>query len=225
MTESTNEIRDARRLPVMWADKRIVMVFGQFIHAHGLAVYMALAAHAGPGGQAFPSVATLARLIGAKEDTTRRALHALKDAGLIAIEARYTVQGGQTSNIYTLLDVPASPAPTPEMGDTPTPETGEGGTPEMGGTKMDSLKKDDDQRDLVAMAFEQVTGRIVNPSDLIALDSYAARFGQAAVLAAIGKAAKAQPGGFGVKYLEPILLQGEKSTKPALSIDPLEGWR
>ncbi len=101
------EIRDERTDARFFVDNAVVFDYGQDLGPYGLAVYVALCAHAKRSTQAcFPSHATLAREIGCGVAKVKEALGELRDLGLISITPRIGKEG-QGSNIYTLLNVPA----------------------------------------------------------------------------------------------------------------------
>jgi hypothetical protein len=72
------------------------------ISAYGIAVFVALASHSGPGG-IYPSHATLAAESRCSERKVRAALNELKDIGVITWTKRRDPKLGQITNTYTLL--------------------------------------------------------------------------------------------------------------------------
>lgn len=109
---SDMEVRDFRGDPFLRVHNCLLDRYGNSVGPTALATYMALCRYANNGTQsAFPSKATLAKLIGVTVPTVSSALKKLADAGLVAIEPRYNDSGGQTSNLYTLL--PVEPEDTP----------------------------------------------------------------------------------------------------------------
>jgi DNA-binding transcriptional MocR family regulator len=85
-------------------------------------------------GEAWPSLSVLAGRLGCSESVARRALHSLRDEGLIRIVPRRDDNGRQTTNHYWLARVPfqlregALPlTPGPEMG-TESDTTGKSGS-------------------------------------------------------------------------------------------------
>jgi len=83
----------------------------------GIAVYMMLARYANrEGGDAWPSVKTIAAAIGVTPPPVWKALKALAALGYIEIENRWRPDGGRTSNAYTLGKHPVKPqAPVKEI--------------------------------------------------------------------------------------------------------------
>jgi hypothetical protein len=71
---------------------------------HGVArlVLLALADTAGDEGQCFPSIPTLAKKAGVREQTAREYVHVFKNIGLISIKGTIGEDGKQSSNIYTI---------------------------------------------------------------------------------------------------------------------------
>jgi GntR family transcriptional regulator len=100
-----NDVSDSRLPPFFWADNRIIEHVSA-IGPYGFSVYMLLASYAGDKRTCFPSVPTLAELLGCTQPTIRKAIKALKDAGLIKVTPRRTEKGDPTSHLYELLPVP-----------------------------------------------------------------------------------------------------------------------
>jgi len=98
--EERIEIRDIRQPGWFFVDNEIIDVYGKEIGVYGIAVYAILARYTSQDSQkAWPSIRTMARMLGTGKKQIQNALLALKDAGLICIEKtnRY--------NTYTLLNV------------------------------------------------------------------------------------------------------------------------
>lgn len=73
--------------------------------ARDKAVYMSLCLFTNNDTkQAYPSIDTISQLVGCSRSSTVRALRALEDGGYIKREKRTNGRGGQTTNIYYLLD-------------------------------------------------------------------------------------------------------------------------
>ena len=82
----------------------IVRKYMNVIGTTPIGVLLALASFANNDSHdCWPSHATLAKIVGCHPNTIRRSLEILENAGLLRIEQRYDDDGGQTSNIYTLL--------------------------------------------------------------------------------------------------------------------------
>lgn len=104
------KVRDKRGVGWHWADHRVITHFGRRLKPSGLAVYYALCAHAGEDeekqkqgevGKVWPSIDTLAELLGLSARTVRRQLARLEEMGLIYREYR----PGRVSEIW-LLKIP-----------------------------------------------------------------------------------------------------------------------
>lgn len=99
-----DEVRDGRRPGHFWIDNEVLDDHGPTLGANAMAVYMVLARHSN-NGVCFPATATIAQELKLSRPTVIKSLQALKDAGLILIEERTIPVRGQTSNLYTLLQV------------------------------------------------------------------------------------------------------------------------
>ncbi len=111
------EIRDARASHRFFVDNAVITSYGKVLGPYGIAVYVALCMHAGKSTQTcWPSHKTLAEEIGIGPGKVRKCLQELKHLGLIAISARRGKNGGQTSNIYTLLSLPPTEPKAADMG-------------------------------------------------------------------------------------------------------------
>jgi hypothetical protein len=124
---STQQIRviSRRRPPWAWFDKRIITRYGRQLGPHGIAVYMALSVHAdGELQTCFPSYQTIAREIGVSRPTVLKAIKLLLSLLLISKQAMQSPEGDAGPNLYTLLDIPATPIDlqaTPPPDDPATP--------------------------------------------------------------------------------------------------------
>jgi len=103
----TTKTRDRRNTNWFWCDNQIIDTIGRQLGPIAVATYCALARHANSDGHAWPAKATIAAEIHASPRAVQTALHALQDAGAIAI---YT-DPQHASNTYTLLDPPWNPKP------------------------------------------------------------------------------------------------------------------
>jgi hypothetical protein len=113
------QVRDHRRGGWFWVTNELILRDGAKIGPYGIAVYNALAVHANAEGVCFPSVKTIAEIVGCSVNKARDSLKMLESMGWIRIEERKENQEYQ-SNLYILL-----PTPTHQM-DNPTPHSGEG---------------------------------------------------------------------------------------------------
>jgi len=122
------QIRDQRSPGWLWLRNEILDEYASRLGPTGIATYVALCRYAGNRSQeCWPSMATLAEAIGVSSRTTvAKALERIEEAGLIRIEARYSDDGSQTSNLYTLLaveDVGEEPEKEPEPKTKPEPKS------------------------------------------------------------------------------------------------------
>lgn len=101
-------IRDRRQPGWFWVDARLVKRDGGDLGAYAIAAYCVLAAHADNETQTcFPSIATIADMIGTSAPTARKAVRLLEEWGWIAIvTARKNPDGSPAPNEYILLPTP-----------------------------------------------------------------------------------------------------------------------
>jgi len=97
--------RDARRPGHFWADNEIYDRYARLIGVNAFAVYMSLTRHADNHGTCYPSHQTLADDLGLSRATVLRAIHILERHELIHVDVRRLPVRGQTTNIYTLIQV------------------------------------------------------------------------------------------------------------------------
>ena len=103
------EVRNMRRAGWFWIDNDLLDVFAPIIGTTAIAVYNMLARISNNETQtAWPAIETVAKRLGISIATVNTALKKLAKAGLISIEPRFTATGTQTSNIYSLLEMPSS---------------------------------------------------------------------------------------------------------------------
>lgn len=84
------------------------------ISTNAKAVYMALSSRLGRDGVVIPKHATIAAEMGMSVSTVRRALHDLRELGVLSWRPQYRPDGSQSSNVYAILAHPFSPPPQPE---------------------------------------------------------------------------------------------------------------
>lgn len=114
-------IRDARTRGWFRIDNIVVDDLLNQIGVSAFAVYAILCRLADNESQdCFPSTTYLCGKTGLTPPTVRKAVKSLIDSGMIQVEQRYRDDGSQTSNLITLLDVPANPSiPPPSKNFTP----------------------------------------------------------------------------------------------------------
>jgi hypothetical protein len=101
-------IRQRRTAERFFVDNAIIDEFGDQLSPYGLAVYVALCRHADIDSQeCYPSHSTLAKETGMGEASVKKAVRKLEDLGLVRVSERWRENGGQTSNLYTLLAPPS----------------------------------------------------------------------------------------------------------------------
>ena len=98
------EIIDKRRDKFVIVPRRVIDDLEAIFTPSMLTTYMALCVYAGNSdGQAYPKIATLARIARCNDRTVRRNLKALEQAGYINVNKRYNDSGRQVSNQYILI--------------------------------------------------------------------------------------------------------------------------
>lgn len=110
-------VRDNRGGEWWWAHNAIIDHHAPIIGAHAVAVYCALCRYAGRDQQTWVSQRTLREQLGLADATVRKALRALQDAALLAVEEQVDDRG-RTTNLYTLLPLPDAPTAAREVGAT-----------------------------------------------------------------------------------------------------------
>lgn len=105
-------IADRRSRSTFWIDDGFIDRCGPWLGRFpcgtvAIAAYVALARHADRAAEAWPSVASLASLIGAGRRSTQYALQLLELGGLIAVLESYdAATDKRLTNTYVLLDLP-----------------------------------------------------------------------------------------------------------------------
>lgn len=97
-----------------------------------LIVFVALASFAGKSRIVWPSVRTVAQMVGMQERSVRRHIGELEEAGVISRMPQFDDDGRQTSNKYRLDILVSHLADRTDSPDTPDPDTadrGEGDSP------------------------------------------------------------------------------------------------
>jgi hypothetical protein len=141
------QIRDKRTKKRFFVDNVFLDGYGNKLGPYGIAVYITLCRYANLDEQTcYPSVRTIAERTGMSENKARDCTRELEKLGLISIQTRYR-NGSPTSNLYTILDPPASEetAESPQRGGG-VPHSVEGGTPQRGGGVPHSVEGGTPQR-------------------------------------------------------------------------------
>ena len=110
MTTETIEVRDGRT-PFLWIEKPIIT--DRRVSLYGLAVYVALAYHAGGERQSWPSYQTLAVEARCSRRRAILAVAELVNTGYVKKTVRKDAKGDPTSCFFVLLQQPASKRKTP----------------------------------------------------------------------------------------------------------------
>ena len=82
------------------ADHRFLYMMN--LHDRAIHVYFYLEDRANKEGVCWPAIPTMARELKRSESTIRRALHELRDKGLITSKQRYRTNGAKSSLEYTI---------------------------------------------------------------------------------------------------------------------------
>jgi hypothetical protein len=102
--ESDFRVRDRRRNGFVSVPKWVIEEYGARLGVAGLAVYVALCAHADwTTRECWPSLNFIANEIGTSRSTVERAIRLLKILNLLETEPRISPQG-QQSNVFILTD-------------------------------------------------------------------------------------------------------------------------
>lgn len=109
-----------------------VDIFDVGLKPGALAVFTALSSFAGKDRVVWPSLRTLAKMVGLQERSARRHVAELEAAGVISRVTRFDESGRQMSNTY-LLDIPwsrlATRADSPVLPEGDSPARGEADSP------------------------------------------------------------------------------------------------
>lgn len=108
-TELPIAVEDRRKRPYFTIDNALLDTHGKRLGPHGIAVYTALARFANTDQECWPSRRAIHERTGVSLPQINRELNKLVDFGLILITPQFNEKGDQTSNLYTLLDIPADP--------------------------------------------------------------------------------------------------------------------
>ncbi|HUS14637.1 MAG TPA: helix-turn-helix domain-containing protein [Chloroflexia bacterium] len=102
-----DRIRDKRLRNWSWFNNQVLDCYGPTIGADGIAVYMVLVRFADQAAQtSYPAVPTISAATGMSVRQVSRVLVALARHGLVRITPQYGPDGRQSSNLYTLLELP-----------------------------------------------------------------------------------------------------------------------
>jgi hypothetical protein len=145
-------VRDGRKREFFMVDNAVILQHGRTIGPYGIAVYNALAMHAGRDGRCNPSVLTIANEIGASKRAVQGAIATLTEAGLLDVEVQPA--GPLSTNSYVLNTVDA-PGACGAPGALSAPPPGACGAPEQERTIPPFAKaKDGERRPRIAAKAE-----------------------------------------------------------------------
>ena len=78
-------------------------IYGSSLPHRAMAVYLYLWDRANKDGQSFPSLGRIAKDLNLSVSTVRRGINDLENLGYIKKNVRQRVNGGRSSNLYTIL--------------------------------------------------------------------------------------------------------------------------
>jgi hypothetical protein len=105
----SSTLKDERRRPFYIIDNDLIDKYGPRIGVYGIAVYNLIARYADANGEnAFPSLTTITQKLDISRPKATTTLDLLAEVGLIRKERRHTETGGNTSNLYTIVDLSPS---------------------------------------------------------------------------------------------------------------------
>lgn len=82
--------------------RRLDFLYRSELPHRAVSVYIYLADRANKDGECWPAIPTIANDLKLSQSTVRRALHDLRNAGLISTEQRYRKKGGKSSLLFKL---------------------------------------------------------------------------------------------------------------------------
>lgn len=81
---------------------RLDFLYRMDLPHRAVSVYIYLYDRANKNGECWPAIPTIANELKLSQSTVRRALHDLRNAGLISTEQRYREKGGKSSLLYKI---------------------------------------------------------------------------------------------------------------------------
>ena len=82
--------------------RRLDFLYRSELPHRAVSVYIYLSDRANKDGECWPAIPTIAAELKLSQSTIRRALHDLRNAGLIETEQRFRTKGGKSSLLYKL---------------------------------------------------------------------------------------------------------------------------
>jgi DNA-binding transcriptional ArsR family regulator len=102
-------VADKRKTHYFTVDNILLDTYGKELGPYAIAVYAALARFSNSEQVCWPSKRAISERTGVSIPQVSRELSKLEGYGLISITPQVTERGDQTSNLYTLLDIPENP--------------------------------------------------------------------------------------------------------------------
>lgn len=81
---------------------RLDFLYRMDLPHRAVSVYIYLSDRADKNGECWPAIPTIASDLKLSQSTVRRALHDLREAGLVSTEQRYREKGGKSSLLYKI---------------------------------------------------------------------------------------------------------------------------
>jgi len=100
------DVRDNRNKNWLWMRRELLREDGDELGPYGIAVYAALASYAGKDNTAYPSLSSVADMIGCSRRQVRREIKTLNRLDWIGYRERSDEQKGNTSHMFYLLSCP-----------------------------------------------------------------------------------------------------------------------
>lgn len=102
-------VADRRKRGYFTLDNILLDQYGKELGPYGIAVYAALARFANADAECWPSRRAIHERTNVSMAQVNREINKLANWGLITITPQFNAAGDQTSNLYTLLDIPDTP--------------------------------------------------------------------------------------------------------------------
>lgn len=81
---------------------RLDFLYRMDLPHRAVSVYIYLYDRANKDGECWPAIPTISKDLKLSQSTVRRALHDLREAGLVSTEQRYRDKGGKSSLLYKI---------------------------------------------------------------------------------------------------------------------------
>lgn len=130
------DVRDNRNKNWLWMRREILRQHGEELGTRGVTVYAALASYANQHNTAYPSLGSLADLLGISKTTVRKAINDLVDLDWIGYKERTRNNGAKTTHRFYLLECPCPESEPPPSESEPPPSVFEGAPSESEGHEV-----------------------------------------------------------------------------------------